>query len=159
MKRVIQAIALVVLAFAIVSTPAVAQVPQGPLSIHVEATLGETTTVGNRAVTTLSGMAILAGLINGEVVCDPFSSVGVGVTAPPPEPVFVNLLLSGAALANPANLVCTGFVDREGIGSGRCASSGGFEGAGTWAGRIGTEARTLVHDIHLQVVCQSCVRR
>jgi hypothetical protein len=146
-------VALVIaLALVALPTPAPAQVPSGPLSIHVEADLGAPTTVGARMVFLFNGTAVLTSrLLEG------------GQSSLPTTGLF----LSSGQLADYRagqgeglwTVVCTGKLDDGGNGSGRCAISGEFDGGGTWAGRIDVEARSLVVDMHLQVVCLRCTSR
>ena len=156
---------VVALALVVLAPPAVAQVPAGPLSIHVEAVLGEPTTVGNHTVLPFSGTAILRSsppLVDGESDVDGVTHIvfAEGENFPNPGSIWFDRLdVSGGPLINAVQVLCTELIDRAGNGSGRCASSGEVEGTGTWAGRLDGETRSPVLDIHLQVVCPRCVPR
>ena len=153
-------VALVVaLALAISPTPAPA-VTSGPLSIHVEAGLEEPTSVGARAVFLLNGMAILTGpvdvvltVIGPFILLEPFSPSAPNINS------SYDFSLEGGRLSDPVHVRCTGKVDDAGTGSGRCASTGQFDGRGTWAGRTDTQAHSLTLTIYLLVVCPHCVPR
>jgi len=159
-------VALIVALALAAPTPAPAQVPSGPLSIHVEAVLGEPTTVGVSMVFPLNGTAILSQLIVGE------SGVSGDIRLPFPTPlasdeqllklvpVKFSLELPRGPLIEPAKVVCTGMVDDAGNGSGRCASSGDFPGEGAWSGQIDFQApRFLTLTMFLHVVCPRCASR
>lgn len=156
-RTLINLFVLPVIAFAILPAQAAAQVPSGPLSIHVEAVLEEPTSVGAHTVSPFNGTAMLTSrLVEGE-------SEIVGTVPVLPQSSFDmpgwKGHLSGGPLTQRVEIVCSGTVDDDGNGSGRCASSGEFAGAGTWAGRIDVETRSLILDIYLQVVCQRCAPR
>jgi len=134
-------VALVVaLALAALPTPAPAQVPSGPLSIHVEAVLGEPTIVGGRTVFPFNGTAILTSvLVEGESdVHSVLPTLAINEDPSDIKPAlftsYYGMELSGGPLIEAVHVVCTGMVDEAGNGTGRCAISGEFEGAGTWAG-------------------------
>ena len=152
---------IITLALAAFPMAVPAQAPPVPLSIHVEAVLGEPTSVGARMTFSFNGKAVLAGLIEGEsdvhgqwhpfLPAHPINDDNI-----PPTPDYDELDLSRGPLIEAVQILCTGTMDSAGNGSGRCASSGEVEGHGTWAGRI---ERSLVVDIYLQVVCPRCVTR
>ena len=148
-------VALVVaLSLAVLAPPTPAQVPSGPLSIHVEAVLKEQGTVGTRRVFSFTGTAIFtSSLVEGESDV----SGGVDVIQAADMPWTWSLHRGDETLDE--NGFCFGTLDDAGNGTGRCASSGEFKGHGTWAGRIDVEGRSLVVDIYLQVVCPRCVPR
>src|SRR5262245_1837572 len=148
-------VALVVaVTLAALPTPAPAQVPSGPLTIHVEAVLGETTTVGPvRTRFPVNGTADLTS----ELVAGRFDVSGVGQVEV--ADMAWTWSMHRADEAFDESGFCFGTLDNAGNGTGRCASFGEFEGHGTWAGRIDVEGRSLVVDIYLQVVCPRCVPR
>src|SRR5215510_1838506 len=131
---------VVALALAVLAPPAPAQVPAGPLSIRVEAVLGEPTTVGVRTVFSVNGTAVLTGLVEGES-----DAVGLllGMTLGPSS-LIDSYDFSGGPLIEPVHVACTAKVDDAGNGSGQCVGTGQFDGRGMWAGRIDTRARSLV---------------
>ncbi len=158
---------VVALALAALPMPAPAQVPSGPLSIHVEAVLGEPITVGDRTVFPVNGTAVLTSLlVEGE--SDMAGDIALGFSEQSHISFDSIYRLSGGPLTEVVTVLCTGTVDDRGTGSGRCAMSGlgsgeegpaGPVGEGAWAGSIGIQARTLVVDMHLHVVCPRCAAR
>ncbi len=157
-------VALVVaLALSILSTPAPAQVLSGSLEIHVKAVLGEATSMGARTVIQFNGTAFLISpLIEGGESEEPGNGAYVYNTIPVTEGQTGTRgfgVDSPSLLIGNTTVVCTGIVDDAGNGSGRCASSGEFEGDGAWAGRFDIQARSLILDMHLQVVCLRCAPR
>jgi hypothetical protein len=149
--RLEMVVLVVVLALAAFSTPAPAQVPSEPLSIHVEAVLGEPTGVGDLTVSTFRGTAVLTSpLVEGESEVNGIRFISIENNTG----LYIDINEDGITPLDKVR--CTGMVDEAGNGSGRCASSGEFEGEGTWAGRIDVDGRSLVVDIYLQVVCPRC---
>src|SRR5262249_58706532 len=153
-------VALVVaLALAVLAPAAPAQAPSGPLAIHMEASLGAPFGVGIVTGFLLNGTAVLTSpqLEGGSAtaVVTGAASLAENFNLRAGE-VWIN---APGSLIGLIALAFTGTLDDTGNGSGRCVSSGDFEGAGTWTGRIDVEARSLVLDIHLRVVCPRCASR
>jgi len=143
------------LALSVLSTPVPAQVPSGPLTIQVAANLGEPITVGVHTVFPVNGTALLTGLVAGE---SDVVGLSLGKTLGP-SPFIDSYDLSGGPLTEVTTVVCTGTLDDAGNGAGHCASTGQFDGRGTWAGRTDTQAHSLTLTIYLLVVCPHCVPR